>query len=138
MTLVLAVGTVASLFCTHQPRADGRDYIRVETNRDVYVIGDPVKVTPVLINQSGDSATYTMAYVVRIFDAEETPILEREMVAYGKITISPHSEGRLDEFTWDQKDKNGKKIPPGRYRIFVRLFEYRYRDIGGHKWIVVR
>jgi hypothetical protein len=138
MALVLAVGAVTSLFCAHQPRADGRNYIRVETNREVYVIGEPVMVTPVLVNQSGDPATYTMAYVVRICDFEEALILEREMVVYGKITIPPHSQGRLDEFTWDQKDKDGKRVAKGRYRILIRLFEYRYRDIGGHKWITLR
>jgi hypothetical protein len=135
---VLASGICTGLFCAHQPRADGRNYIRVETNRDVYVIGEPVKVTPVLLNQSGDSVTYTMAYVVKIFDAEETLILEREMVVYGKITIPPHSQGRLDEFTWDQRDKEGDQVSKGRYRILIRLFEYRYRDIEGHKWIAVR
>lgn len=138
MAVVLAVGAVTSLFCAHQPRADGRNYIRVETDREVYASADPVKITPVLVNQSGDSVTYTMAYVVKIFDAEETLILEREMVAYGKITIPPHSEGRLDEFTWNQRDKEGDQVSKGRYRIRIRLFEYRYRNIGGHKWIALR
>jgi hypothetical protein len=138
MALVMAVGAVTSLFCAHQPRADGRNYIRVETNREVYVIGEPVKVIPVLLNRSGDSVSYTMAYVVKIFDAEETSILERKMVAYGKITIPPHSEGRLDDFTWDQRDRDGKQVAKARYRILIRLFEYRYRDIGGYKWIAIR
>jgi len=136
--VVLAAGTVTNLFCAHQPRADVRNYIRVETDRDVYAIGEPVKVTPVLANQSGDPATYTMAYVVGICDPEEAIIWEREMVAYGKITIPPHSEGRLDALSWNQRDKDGNQVAKGRYRIFVRLFEYRYRDIGGHKWIAVK
>ena len=126
MAVVLASIVCTGLFCAHQPIAGAGTYIRVETDRDVYASADPVKITPVVVNQSGNPATYTMAYVVKISDANAAVIWEREMVAYGKITIPPHSEGRLDEVTWDQRDKNGKKISVGSYRIFVRLFEYRY------------
>jgi hypothetical protein len=138
MGAVFAVSTVTNLFCVHQPRADARNYIRVETDRDVYAIGEPAKITPVIVNESGDPATYTMAYVVKVFDAEETVIWEREMVAYGKITIPACSEGKLDTFIWDQRDKAGNQISPGRYRIFIRLFEYRYRNIQGEQGIRVR
>jgi hypothetical protein len=137
MGAVFAVSTVTNLFCVHQPRADARNYIRVETDRDIYAIGEPAKITPVIVNESGDPATYTMAYVVKVFDAQETVIWELEMVAYGKITIPPHAEGRLDAFIWDQRDKDGNQISQGRYRIFIRLFEHRYRDIQGEKRISV-
>ena len=136
--VVLAIVICTSLFCAHQPVAGGSDYIRVETERDIYSLGGPVKVTPVLVNQSDAPVTYTMAYVVNIFDPKEAVIWEREMVVYGKITIPAQSEGKLSEFTWDQKDKAGKQVSEGRYRIFIRLFEYRFRDIHGHKWITVR
>jgi len=134
----LAFCICPSLLCAHRPEADGRDYIRVETERDIYAKGAPVKVTPILANQSDDPVTYTLAYAVKIFDAEEAVIWEKEMVVYGKVTIPPHSEGKLDQFIWDQRDKDGKRAPEGRYRIFVRLFEYRFRGIQGHKWITIR
>ena len=118
--------------------AEGQNHIRIEMHKDNYGFQETITIRPVIVNLTDGLLTYTMAYVGQVFNTDNTLVWEKEMVAYGKITIPANAERSLDQFFWDQKDKTGKQVPPGRYRIFIRLFEYRFKDVNGQKWITIR
>ncbi|MCK4613243.1 MAG: hypothetical protein KAU14_00445, partial [Thermoplasmata archaeon] len=117
-----------------------KNYIRIETDRDVYEKGENVTIRLFLVNALDEDVTYTFnntlnctyRWYMSISDSNGKTIKWIESVSYNtsniseeatKIEIRANSEFPLEKYTWE-REEDFEITGNGSYSIYSRLIGY--------------
>ena len=106
----------------------GLMYLRVETDKDIYKTAEEIRINFYLVNnKSVDMLVPSLSRGIDISGSSGPVLLLVESYASeGPIKIAANSEYLLGSFVWNQRDKNGKQVPPGTYKIDINLLDAKY------------
>jgi len=108
-----------------QSTESGLMYIRVETDKRIYKAGEGIRIDFYLVNNKNvDLLLPSLSRGLDISGSSGAVLLLVESHASeGPIKIAANSEYLLGSFVWNQRDMDGKQVPPGTYRVHVNLLD---------------
>jgi hypothetical protein len=106
--------------------------VRVETDKDVYSVGEPVYIEITLENSGPESVTLGFSSSChssyKVYDTSDKLIyrpLQGCLCIMTTLTIKAHSSVEWN-YTWNQVDEHNEQVPGGEYKIIGFILEYDY------------
>ena len=127
LLLILALATLAlgiwSFYVLLHQENVNRMYLRVETDKSSYKVGDEVQITITYVNdQNVGVSLSSLSYEIEISNPQGVVfIMMTRQIAEGPVYIGPFSKRFVASYTWNQKDMDRNQVPKGTYTIRVGL-----------------
>lgn len=101
--------------------------MRIETDKDLYLVGENVTISLYFVNDEGIEITVdTLSYRLEIHNSVDSRIfiMGRMEMRNGSVIIPQYEERLIDIYIWNQIDFNGNQVPTDTYTISASLFDY--------------
>lgn len=127
--ILLGVALVASLVIGGENPGNPEISLRVETDKDVYLVGENVTITLYFVNNGSTEITLpSLSYYLEIRGPSGFVLgmaVEEMRYVGDPIIIPPSSERCIDSYVWGQIDTETRsQVPTGAYTIYVGLGYY--------------
>jgi flagellar hook assembly protein FlgD len=118
----MALGIWSFYVLLHQENVN-RMYLRVETDKSSYKVGDEVQITITYVNDQNVGVSLpSLSYEIEISNPQGVVfIMMTRQIAEGPVYIDPFSKQFVASYTWNQKAMDRNQVPKGTYTIRVGL-----------------
>jgi hypothetical protein len=115
--------------------------LRIDTDKDVYSVGEPVNISVTVVNQNSYDVQLNMTgnstYNIYFYNSNNTLIYgSNYWDVWGTFIIPANSEKTIIEnYTWNQIDsKDGTQVPAGTYKIHAGIYD---KNLQNEKYITI-